>query len=484
MSDITDLTQPNPVTADEHDLKRVLGPVQLILLGIGGVIGAGIFVITGTAAAEHAGPAVLISFVIAALGCTFAGLCYAEFAAMIPESGSAYTYSYATLGRFMAWFIGWNLVLEYLVSGAAVAAGWSGYFQALLADMGMHLPAAIGNAPLTFNAGHQIVFTGALINLPAAGLILVLTALLTIGARESASFNGLMVIIKVAIVLAVIVFCIPYVNFDNLTPFIPANTGEYGQFGWSGIAAGAGMVFFAYIGFDAVSVAAQETKNPQRDLPIGILGSLLVCTILYILMALVMTGVVSYTELNVPNPVSFAVAAIGPQLAWLVPWINVGATLGLATVVFVSIYGQSRIFYAMARDGFLPPTFAAVHPQFKTPWRGTIITGLLAAVLAAIFPLDILGDLVSIGTLMAFIVVCVGTLIVRVRAPRAKRPFRTPFIWVVAPLGILTCGYMMYSLSDDTWVRLAIWTVLGLAIYFAYGIRHAAPSKWTVTNES
>jgi len=482
MSD-TALNQPNPIIAEEHELQRTLGPVQLILLGIGAVVGAGIFVITGTAAAEHAGPAVLISFLIAAFGCMFAGFCYAEFASMIPASGSAYTYSYATMGRFMAWFIGWNLVLEYLVSGAAVAAGWSGYFQAMMADVGLHLPAALASAPLTFGPGHHLVFTGSLIDLPAALLITVLTTFLVIGVRESATFNGAMVLTKVAIIIAVIVFCLPFVKTANLTPFIPPNTGTYGQYGWSGIAAGAGMVFFAYIGFDAVSVAAQETKNPQRDLPIGILGSLGICTLLYMLMALVMTGITSYKTLDVPNPVSFAVSHI-EAVKWLGLPINIGATLGLATVVFVAIYGQSRIFYSMARDGFLPPMFSAVHPRFKTPHRGTIATGALATLLGAMFPLDILGDLVSIGTLLAFVVVCVGILILRVRAPKAKRPFRTPYVWAVAPLGVAICGYMMYSLSNDTWVRLVVWTVIGLLIYFGYGVRHAAPSKWVVSNES
>ena len=482
MSD-TALDQPNPVIAEEHELQRTLGPVQLILLGIGAVVGAGIFVITGTAAAEHAGPAVMISFLIAAFGCMFAGFCYAEFASMIPASGSAYTYSYATMGRFMAWFIGWNLVLEYLVSGAAVAAGWSGYFQAMMGEAGLHLPAALASAPFTFSSGHHLVVTGTLIDLPAALLIVALTTFLVVGVRESATFNGAMVLTKVAIIVAVIVFCLPFVHMSNLTPFIPPNTGEYGKYGWSGIAAGAGMVFFAYIGFDAVSVAAQETRNPQRDLPIGILGSLAICTVLYMLMALVMTGITSYKTLDVPNPVSFAVSHID-AVSWLALPINIGASLGLATVVFVAIYGQSRIFYSMARDGFLPPMFSAVHPRFKTPHRGTIITGTMAALLGALFPLDILGDLVSIGTLLAFIVVCIGIMILRVRAPKTKRPFRTPYVWAVAPLGIAICGYMMYSLSSDTWLRLVLWTAIGLVIYFGYGVRHAAPSKWNIIDAS
>lgn len=483
MTDDTFLTQPNPVVAEDHELQRALGPVSLIMIGIGSIIGAGIFVIAGTAAAEHAGPAVLLSFVIAGLGCLFAGLCYAEFASMIPESGSAYTYAYATMGRFMAWFIGWNMVLEYLVSASTVGVGWSGYFVSFLQNIGVNFPAAFANAPVAGTGFHELHLTGAIINLPAVLLIAFLTAFLVVGVSESARFNALMVMIKTGIVILVIIFGLPYVHAANLHPFIPPNQGEFGKFGVTGILAASGMIFFAYIGFEAVSVAAQEAKNPRRDLPIGILGSLAVCTLLYIGMAVVLTGVTDWRTLDVPNPVSFALGKIA-ALNWIVMPINIGAMVGLASVVFVGLYGQSRIFYSMARDGFLPPLFSAVHKRFRTPHRGTIITGFFAALLAAVFPLDILADLVSIGTLLAFVAVCGGILILRRTAPLARRPFRTPFAWFVAPAGIATCGLMMFSLADGTWVRLVVWTFIGVIIYFVYGVWHAAPSKWKVANES
>jgi APA family basic amino acid/polyamine antiporter len=478
-TDLPGLTEPD-TAAGEHRLHRSLGPFHLIMIGIGGIIGAGIFVIAGTAAAVHAGPAVLISFMIAGLGCFFAGLCYAEFASMIPESGSSYTYAYATMGRFMAWFIGWNMVLEYLVSGSAVAVGWSGYFVSLLQNLGVDFPAAFSNAPFAGSGLQELHFTGAILNLPAVVLIVGLSVVLVVGVRESATFNGLMVLIKTGIVLLVILFGLPYVEESNLTPFIPPNVGEFGRFGWSGILAASGMVFFAYIGFEAVSVAALEARDPRRDIPIGILGSLFICTLLYVLMAVVLTGITDWRTLNVPNPVSFAVGTIA-QLNWLVIPINIGALVGLASVVFISIYGQSRIFYCMARDGFLWPLFGQVHPTFRTPHRGTVVTGVIAAILAALFPLDILADLVSIGTLLAFVVVCVGIMMLRLSAPNARRPFRTPFVWFVAPAGVASCGLMMASLSNATWIRLAVWTLIGLAIYFAYGYRHAAPSKWKVS---
>ncbi|HSM95780.1 MAG TPA: amino acid permease [Rhizomicrobium sp.] len=492
------LGQPDPVVAEAHELRRALGPVNLILIGIGSIIGSGIFVYTGTAAAEHAGPAVMLSFVIAGFGCLFAGLCYAEFASMIPESGSAYTYAYATMGRFMAWFIGWNMVLEYLVSAAGVSAGWSGYLVSLLNDFGIHLPMAFASAPLAGNGFDNIHLTGAVFNLPAVALVAVLTTFLVVGVKESARFNGLMVIIKVSIVIAVIAFGLSFVHVSNLTPFIPPNpaaagkTGldafraefaNFGHFGITGILAAAPIAFFAYIGFEAVSVAAQEARNPRRDLPIGILGSLGICTALYMLMALVLTGITDWRTLDVASPVSFAVSKI-EGLKWLMIPIDVGAVVGLASVVFVSLYGQSRVFFSMARDGFLPPTFSEVHKTFKTPHRGTIIIGILAAALAAVFPFDVLADLVSIGTLAAFIAVCVGILILRVTAPKARRQFRTPIAWFTAPAGIFVCGVMMASLGGATWIRLLIWTAIGIVIYLAYGRSHAAPSKWQVKNES
>jgi basic amino acid/polyamine antiporter, APA family len=479
------LTEPNPVTESYHELHRGLGPVSLIMIGIGSIIGAGIFVIAGTAAAEHAGPAVLISFIIAGVGCLFTGLCYAEFASMIPESGSAYTYAYATMGRLMAWFIGWNMVLEYLVSASTVSVGWSGYFVSFLNGLGVSFPAEFANAPVTGTSFSAIHLSGAIINLPAVVLIVALTAFLVIGVSESARFNALMVMIKTGIVILVITFGLPYVHAANLHPFMPPNTGSFGKFGISGILAASGMIFFAYIGFEAVSVAALEAKNPRRDLPIGILGSLAICTVLYIGMAIVLTGITDWRTLDVANPVSFAISKIS-SLGWLVRWVDVGAMVGLASVVFVSLYGQSRVFYSMARDGFLPPTFSKVHARFRTPHRGTVITGLFAALLAALFPLDILAELVSVETLLAFVAVCGGIMILRVTAPKARRSFKTPAVWFVAPAGVATCVLMMASLfrsSPDTGSRLVLWTVIGFIIYFVYGVRHAAPSKWKVANE-
>jgi APA family basic amino acid/polyamine antiporter len=481
MTDLTEaeLVQPDPVVASEIHLHRALGPFSLIMIGIGCIIGAGIFVYAGTAAAEHAGPAVSLSFIIAAVGCFFSGLCYAEFASMIPESGSSYTYAYATMGRFMAWFIGWNMVLEYLVSASGVAAGWSGYFVSLLQDFGLSFPAIFANAPIAGHGIHDLHLTGALINVPAVLLILFLTTLLVVGVRESARFNGVMVLIKVGVVLLVILFGLPYVKAANLHPFIPPE--HNGEFGIVGILKASGIAFFAFIGFEAVSVAAQEAKNPKRDLPIGILGSLFVCTVLYMLMAVVLTGITDWRTLDVANPVSFAVSKI-LALRWLVVPIDIGALVGLASVVFVSLYGQTRVFYSMARDGFLPPSFSEIHRRFHTPHRGTIIIGVFAAVLAALFPFDVLADLVSIGTLLAFVAVCVGIMILRVTAPKARRSFKTPLVWLTAPAGIGVCGLMMLFLAPGTWFRLAIWTFIGVVIFFVYGVHHAAPSKWKVSN--
>jgi APA family basic amino acid/polyamine antiporter len=483
VSDASALLIPDPVVADEVKLHRALGPVHLTMIGVGATIGAGIFVIAGTVSAQHAGPAVLLAFVIAATGCFFAALCYAELAAMIPQAGSAYTYTYATMGRTMAWFIGWNMVLEFGVSASTVAAGWSGYFLNLLNSFGVRYPAAWANAPIAGTGISDMHLTGAIVNLPAGLIMLVITAILVIGISESARFNAFMVVLKVGIVAVVIAFGLPYVHMSNLHPFIPPNTGVWGHFGPSGVLAASGTVFFAYVGFETVSVAAQETRNPERDVSISILAALAICTLLYVLMSIVLIGIVDFHLLDVADPVSFALER-NPGLKWLVFPVNIAAIAGLISVAFGSLYGQSRVFYGMARDGFLPPVFAKVHPRFRTPALCTIITGVIGAVIAAVFPLDLLADLVSIGTLLAFISVCVGILILRRTAPRIRRKFRTPWVWFVAPAGIVTCGVMMFSLSNGTWLRLVVWTAIGFLIYFVYGIRHAAPSKWSVTDES
>ncbi|HRZ08677.1 MAG TPA: amino acid permease [Gemmatimonadales bacterium] len=471
--------------ATDHSLKRTLGAGGLVMLGIGAIIGAGIFVLTGQAAANYAGPAIVYSFLLAGLACAFAGLCYAEFAAMIPIAGSAYTYGYATMGEFVAWIIGWDLILEYLFAASTVAVGWSGYFVSLLRDMGIDLPAAYTSAPYTHtavpDAGLNVwrIFTegwtrnpDAVLNVPAMVIVGLISILLVIGIQESSRFNNVIVVIKVAVVLAFIAFGAAYINRENWDPFVPAMVSE-GHFGWSGIVRAAGVIFFAYIGFDAVSTAAQETKNPQRDMPIGILGSLVICTVLYIAVSLVLTGIVKYDQLNVPDPIAVGINAAGPGLAWLRPFVKIGAIAGLSSVILVMLMGQPRIFYTMSKDGLLPPVFSAVHPKFKTPWLATIVTGLVAMLCAGLLPIGLLGELVSIGTLLAFAIVCGGVLVLRYTDPNIPRPFRTPLVPLVPILGVGFCFYLMWGLPIDTWARLIVWMAIGIAIYFFYGRKHS-----------
>ncbi|HEX4648839.1 MAG TPA: amino acid permease [Steroidobacteraceae bacterium] len=462
-----------------NQLRRVLGPLQLTLLGIGGIIGTGIFVLTGTAAANNAGPALPLSFIIAGLGCTFAGLCYAEFSAMIPVSGSAYSYSYATLGEGIAWFIGWNLVLEYLFAVATVSVGWSGYAVSLLEQLHIHLPPALTNAPFGTPMGKEtfeIVATGAIINLPAILIVAAIATICYIGIRQSAAFNAVIVAIKVTVVVLFILFGVSYIQTSNWHPFIPPNSGEFGVFGLSGILRASGVIFFAYIGFDAISTAAQETRNPQRDMPIGILASLVICTILYVVVSAVLTGMVHYTELDVAAPVALALDKY-ESLHWLGIPVKLGAVCGITSVMLVMTIAQARIFLAMARDGLLPSFFGYVHPRFRTPSVGTAITGISAAIVGGLFPVKVLGEMVAIGTLAAFVTVCIGVLVLRHTRPDLPRPFKTPWPWFTCIAGALVCFLMMVSLGTATWLRLAIWTGIGVVIYAFYGYQHSCVRK-------
>jgi APA family basic amino acid/polyamine antiporter len=456
-----------------NQLRRALSATALTLLGIGGIIGTGIFVLTGTAAAQHAGPALALSFIIAGIGCTLAGLCYAEFAAMIPVSGSAYSYSYATLGEGIAWFIGWNLILEYLFAVATVSTGWSGYALSLLEQFHIHLPDALTHAPLDQGAGSlSIVTTGAIINLPAMLIVGLIASICYVGIKQSAIFNTVIVAIKVTVVILFILIGVSHINPANWHPFIPPNTGEFGHYGLSGVMAAAGVIFFAYIGFDAISTAAQETRNPQRDMPIGILASLVICTVLYVITATVLTGMVSYKELDVAAPIALALDKY-PSLWWMGIPLKVGALAGMTSVMLVMTLAQARIFFAMARDGLLPQWFARVHPRFKTPSTGTALTGIVAAIVGGLFPVRILGEMVSIGTLAAFVTVCIGVLVLRRTRPDLPRPFRAPAVNLTCILGALICFSMMVFLGVPTWLRLVVWTIIGVIVYAVYGYKHS-----------
>jgi APA family basic amino acid/polyamine antiporter len=473
-------------SGNNSNLKRSLGAVALIALGVGAVVGAGLFSVTGKAAGDYAGPGIMISFILAALGCAFAGLCYAEFASMIPVAGSAYTYSYATMGEFIAWIIGWDLVLEYSVASAAVASSWTGYFNQLFLSFDIIFPPQLLKTPFeTITLANGEVVQG-IINLPAATIVCLMSFILMRGTKGSALFNNFIVILKIAIVLIFITLGLQYINPENLTPLVPPNTtGKFGEFGWTGIFRAAGLMFFAYIGFDAVSTAAQEAKNPKKNMPIGILGSLLICTVLYVIFAYVMTGVVHYTEFGENTtsdtlaPVVTAIkhmGTIGPDgvIVPAYPWLNVfivaSVLLGYSSIILVMLLGQSRVFYSMSYDRLIPKTFSEVHPEYKTPLKSNFIFMIFISICAAFIPGDVISEMTSIGTLFAFVLVCIGIIVLRKKNPDAPRGFRTPLVPLVPILGVISCLGLMVSLPLDTWIRLVIWMIIGLDIYLGYGI--------------
>ena len=450
--------------AGEHQLRRVLGPITLTALGVGAIIGAGIFVLTGLAAHDYAGPGLTLSFVVAGFGCALAALCYAEFASMVPVAGSAYTYAYATLGELLAWIIGWDLVLEYAVASSTVAHGWSHYMVSFLGIFDVHMPQEWILNPFDLDPNGHIISTHAYMNLPAALVVLAISVVLVVGIRESATFNAAMVLLKLVVVIFVIVVGSGHIDTNNWHPYLP--------YGWPGVLRGAGYIFFAYIGFDSVSTHAEEARNPQRDVPIGIITSLGLCTILYILVAAVLTGMVRYDQIDINAPVANAFAQRGLHMATLL--ISTGAVVGITSVLLVLLLSQARILLAMARDGLIPRSFfAAVHPRFRTPHKATILTGIVVAVVAALFPLKILAELVNIGTLFAFVIVCASVIIMRRTNPDLPRPFRTPFVPVVPVLGMLSNFAMMCALGWENWARLIVWLLIGLVLYWSYGRHHS-----------
>jgi len=457
--------------AGEHKLRRTLGPGSLIALGIGAVIGSGLFSLTGVAAANYTGPAIVISMIVAGIGCAFAGLCYSEFSCMIPVAGSAYTYAYTTLGEWLAWIIGWDLVMEYAIGAATVSISWSAYVVSLLHDFGIELPRQLVAGPfepLKLPDGRLIQ---GVVNLPAVFIICIISLLLIIGIKESARTNAIVVVIKVAVVLVFIAVGWHYIHPENYKPFIPPNQGVFGEFGLSGIMKGAGVIFFAYIGFDAVSTAAQEAKNPQKHMPIGIIGSLAICTLLYVVFSYVLTGMVHYTRLNTAAPV--AVAIDQTPFEWLKVLIKFGIICGFTSVMLVMLLGQSRVFYSMSRDGLVPKVFSDVHPKFRTPWRSNLLLMLIVTPFSALLPLSVVGAMTSIGTLFAFVIVCAAVWVMRRVHPDTPRPFRTPWVPLVPVLGIVWNFAMMYSLGLSNWVRLIVWLAIGQVIYFTYSRYHS-----------
>ena len=475
-------TKPIEAPDPNQPLKRVLGPLDLTLLGIGAIIGTGIFVLTGQAAAAHAGPAVVLSMIVAGVASGLAAVCYSEFASSVPVAGSAYTYGYATLGELVAWVIGWDLVLEYALGAATVAVGWSAYVVSFLKDLGIQFPPLLGAAPGTAVILSDGSSATALFNLPAMLISAAATLLLILGIRESARVNAVIVVIKVTVVLLIIGLGGMFISTENWHPFIPPNTGEFGEFGWSGVMRGAGVIFFAYIGFDAVSTAAQESKNPQRDMPRGIIGSLIICTILYVLVSGVMVGLVPYQQLGVPAPMALAVDAARVKAAgssWqslldLMPFVvKLGAIMGLSSTIIVQMMAQPRIFFAMGKDGLLPAWASTIHPRFRTPYVTTLITGAIVMLASGFTAIDVLGELVSIGTLFAFVIVSIGVVVLRRTRPDLPRPFRTPFVPALPIASAVVSTALMAALPASTWERLIIWMAIGLVIYFVYGRSHA-----------